>query len=98
MDTQTTIVKLGASNTEVPLIKGENVTQEIFEKVQQSKKFKDWVNEYDTTGVIVKSIKIDYVFMFGPHVGFINLLVDTSTTSHNIRLPGNLFCKQHISN
>ncbi|KAL4479675.1 hypothetical protein ABPG73_017896 [Tetrahymena malaccensis] len=93
MDQSGQTIKLGKNQVEVSLIRGDNVSQEIFDKVLLSKKFKDWVEEFDTTGLTVKSIKIDYVFMFGPNVGFVILYADCVTQSHNIRLPGFIFMR-----
>ncbi|EWS72660.1 NUDIX hydrolase (macronuclear) [Tetrahymena thermophila SB210] len=93
MNQQGQTIKLGKHQVEVSLVRGDNVSQEIFEKVQQSKKFKDWIDEFDTTGLTVKSIKIDYVFMFGPNVGFVILYTDCITQSHNIKLPGFIFMR-----
>lgn len=76
-------------NHQVKILKSDQLTWDTVKIVLESKKFKDWQDNFDLNGDLdVKSIKIDYVFFFGSMIGFINLIVDCTTKSHHVRLPG----------
>jgi ADP-sugar diphosphatase len=57
-------------------LKENYIAEDHFQKVLKCKKFIDWCETFDVKDAKVNNIKIVYVFMFGPNVGFIDLVAD----------------------
>ncbi|CAD8210035.1 unnamed protein product [Paramecium pentaurelia] len=75
----------------IPFIKGENVLIDHFNKVEQAKKFTNYIHSWEQSNVEIKQIEVSYVYMFGQNVGFVNLIVDAYL--NGIKLPGFVFLR-----
>jgi ADP-sugar diphosphatase len=70
------------------------ISEEQIQKIISSKKFIDYIKNLDTDILLIKSLKILNVYMFGKNVGFIGLELDCSLKSHlDKKLPGYVFIR-----
>jgi ADP-sugar diphosphatase len=76
----------------VPITWSYEVSDKVKEAVYSSKKFKDFINAIDNQ-IMVSSIDIQSVDMFGPNVGFIKL--KAQATRHGKRIPSIAFIRGH---
>lgn len=79
----------------IPVLALPHIEQGILAKVQQCKKFNDYVDKLNQLeqGVQISKIEILGVEMFGNNVGFINMRAITSKDGY--QLPSYLFLRGH---
>jgi len=82
------------SESEIEILYSDHITSEIIDLVLSSKKFNDYLLKLDLESLLLRSIKIISVYMFGKNVGFIGLEADCSLISHpETKLPGYSFIR-----
>ena len=87
-------MKIG--NVLVPLTKHIDISEDHLTKILDSKKFKDYLQNFNTQNVNVKSVNILSLFMFGKNnVGFVSLIVEVYSKINNVKLPGYVFLRGH---
>ncbi len=76
-------------NVKIPITAASHISQDIFNKVLEAKKFNDWI-------LIIRGIKILDMYMFSKTVGFVGLVLDSSLKSHpEKKLPGYVCLRGH---
>ena len=63
----------------MPLLRADHITDDQYNKILTGNKLKDYLKGLNTEKgeIVIVSIKILSVFMFGPNIGFIDIFVDS---------------------
>lgn len=89
-----TNTKQTESELEIEILYSDHIKSETIESVLQSKKFIEYLSKLDLKSLLLRSIKILSVYMFGKNVGFIGLEADCSLKTHpETKLPGYAFVR-----
>ena len=76
----------------IEILHSDHITLNQIQLILSTKKFVDFIKEFDKKNIIIRNLKILNIFMFGNKIGFIDLELDCSLKNHlNFKLQGFVF-------